>query len=516
MTTSRSSQALPSFWIGICFLAPLMLLAGTEERTWTDQQGRKLDGSLSSIRSGAVEILLAKDRRSVTIPRQLLSPTDQRYIEIWEELGFGKELPRWPAELGPLLNFTPRVESIQGAKGWIYTTPNYHFHCDVELAASLVKEYSLAFEGTFHAIQKLPLRLDPKPLEDKFNVRLMGSREDYLRTGAPKGSAGVYLVHSREILVPMDSLGVRAVGNRVAVDPKSYDSGTLVHEITHQVMHDWLDVLPVWFVEGFAEYMAAVPCNQGRFYFRDIHQGILQRLIEKHHVQKNRAATVLVDLAPPEQIMSLTHQQWSAALSNEPNAALNYRSAMMLVYFFIHLDGSTNGTALATYLRQARAGQKEMESFVANYNGAAEDYNASLQAYNQAVQTYNQDLQRFRKTVSDYNSRVRKYNEQVEKGLPVNSLIEVGPEPSAPPSPPRKPEMPTILSTGNLDGGTVDLGEAEKRAREALTRMRSPVELWKQMAAALEQRGIIIQPANAISGASLAAYDNLRPASGRK
>ena len=214
--------------------------------------------------------------------------------------------------------------------------------------------------------------------------------------------------------------------------------------------------------------------------------------------------------------MSLTHQQWSAALSNEPNAALNYRSAMMLVYFFIHLDGSTNGTALATYLRQARAGQKEMESFVANYNGAAEDYNASLQAYNQAVQTYNQDLQRFRKTVSDYNSRVRKYNEQVEKGLPVNSLIEVGPEPSAPPSPPRKPEMPTILSTGNLDGGTVDLGEAEKRAREALTRMRSPVELWKQMAAALEQRGIIIQPANAISGASLAAYDNLRPASGRK
>lgn len=408
--------------------------------------------------------------------------------------------PPWPAELAPALEFTPRTESAATPDGWVYTTPHFRFHCDAELAPGLIKHYALVFEGTFHAVRKLPLQLCPDPPQDRFVVRLMKNREDYLRAGGPKGSAGVYLLNSREILVPADSPGVRTIGKRIAIDRKSSDTGTLVHEITHQVMHDWLNALPVWFAEGFAEYMAAVPCEQGRFRFRAIHEGIRRHLQEEHLVPKDDQGALLADLAPPDQILNLTHAQWSAALTGEEDASLNYRSAMMLVYFFIHLDGSDDGQALAAYLQGTRSGREDMRSFVASYNEAVADYNAGLEAYNHAVTAYNQALLRFRQTVQAYNSRVRTYNSQLAKGASEDELIPVGPEPSPPPSPPVEPEMPAILAGHHIPGGAVDLSEAEKKARAILTRNRSPEALWNQMAAALEAKGILIRHADAMSG----------------
>lgn len=517
MNTVCSSQALIPRWIACLNLAlPLLLQGGPESRVWTDLHGRRLEGSLATIGHTSIELVLSGDRRTVTVPRQLLCAEDQRYILIWEKVGLERDSSRWPAELGPLLNFTPKSEGSSTPGEWVYSTPNFRFCCDVELAPSLIKEYSLAFEGTFHAVRKLPLGLNPQPSQDKFIVRLMANRDDYLRAGAPKDSAGVYLIQSREILVPIDSLGVRTVGNRVAIDRKSHDTGTLVHEITHQVMHDWLNVLPVWFVEGFAEYMAAIPFNQGRFSFRDVDAGILKRLLEEQPFASARSGGLQVDLAPPDQIMGLTHQQWSAAVANGRNAALNYRSAMMLVYFFIHLDGNQDGSSLAAYLNLARAGQQEMQRFVATYNGAVENYNASLKSYNDSVTVYNDELLRFRKAVQEYNSRVRAYNSQLEKGTPEHKLIEVGPEPGPPPSPPRKPEMPTILARNNLNGGTLDLGQAEMKARDALTQMRSPVELWRQIAQALANRSLMIRAVNTVPGHSLSGYDSPKPAVGRK
>jgi len=69
-----------------------------------------------------------------------------------------------------------------------------------------------------YAIKSLPLQLDPRPPGNgQFVVRLFRNREDYIKAGGPQGSSGVYMVRTREILVPMDSLGVRTVGRRVAI-----------------------------------------------------------------------------------------------------------------------------------------------------------------------------------------------------------------------------------------------------------------------------------------------------------
>jgi len=316
----------------------------------------------------------------------------------------------------------------------------------------------------------------------------------------------VYLVQSKEILVPMESLGVRAVGNHLAIHRRSYDSGTLIHEITHQVMHEWLDVLPVWFVEGFAEYMAAVPFRAARFRFRDVDRGIVDHLEKAYRISPTESGFYDVDLAPPDQLMGMSHAQWSQAVADGRDAALNYRTAMMLIYFFIHLDGKGKGAPILSYLARARTGQEELHAFVSDYNRSAKEYNAALRAFNEAVAEYNDALVRFRKSVRAYNARVRTYNRQVEEGLPPDARIEVGPEPGSPPEPPRKPPLPDILTCRQSGDGIVDLAEAEQQARQALIRMRSPAELWTQLAAALRERKIRIRAVNALPGRSLTGF----------
>ena len=49
-----------------------------------------------------------------------------------------------------------------------------------------------------------------------------------------------------------------------ATKDADYKADTLVHELTHQMMHFWLPYLPNWVVEGTAEYTENLPLNAGR------------------------------------------------------------------------------------------------------------------------------------------------------------------------------------------------------------------------------------------------------------
>tara|TARA_R110002096_G_scaffold173997_2_gene349553 strand:- start:6208 stop:7743 length:1536 start_codon:yes stop_codon:yes gene_type:complete len=475
----------------ILALGVATLTADPKERIWTNNKGSKITAQMVAIDGNTIRLLSRSNGRTVPVPLNSLSAEDQAYVAEWRELGFGTKVARWPRELRPMLNFTPR--QTDSAKGWVYTTPNYQFHCDVELQASLIKEYSEAFEATYFAIQNLPLQLNPEPPDGKFVVRLFEDRDDYLRAGGPQGSGGVYMIQSKEIMVPMQSLGVRSVGNRVAIDRRNYDSGTLVHEITHQVMHNWLDLLPIWFVEGIAEYMAAVPYDDARFNFREIHDGVREHLANEYGIEKTRGDQYFVDIISPEALMSLSHQQWSAAVSSGRNAALNYRSAMMLIYYFIHLDGKGDGSPMVAYLKQARSGQDDLKEFVAQYNEAVNTYNAQLRQYNLDVSTFNEKLTRFRQEVASYNERIKTYNRQLSERVPESELIKVEPKPGKVPSPPEKPVLPQILIDNPDGGGPVDLMLAEKNARRALFKKRSANELWSDMEKAFAKQNIRIQ-----------------------
>lgn len=476
------------------------LQADPQDRTWTSHTGRQLKARLVGIEGTTIDLRLSADGRVVKTSIDLLSEADRKYVEEWKGMGFGTKVERWPNELRPMMNFSARTIGKTVDDEYLYTTPSFEFRCDVELQDSLIKEYSLVFEGTYYAIANLPLGLNPTPPENRFVVRLFKERSSYLNAGGPQGSAGVYMVKNREILVPMESLGVRSVGRRVAIDRKNYDSGTLVHEITHQVMYEWLEALPVWFVEGIAEYMSAVPFDDARFDFRNIHEGLAEHLENEYRVEKTTKGEYLVDIAPPEQLMAMSHQQWAAAVAAGQNASTNYRSALMLVYYFIHLDGAGDGAPIVAYMHQARGKQNEIKGYVADYNSAVEEYNAALKAYNGAVDKYNAELRAFRERVDAYNASVRRYNAQLDAGVAESEIDPVAPKPGEPPTPPKEPVLPKILAENPDGGGMVDLMKGETEARRALIRKRSGDELWTDMEKAFAKHKIRIRPVSAVGG----------------
>src|SRR4030095_15100942 len=94
--------------------------------------------------------------------------------------------------------------------------------------------------------------------------KLFKDLASYRASGGPVNSGGVYDSRKETFLVPFESIGLKPLGTSF-VKSEDFDSSTMVHELTHQMMHFWLDFLPLWVAEGTAEYTSNLPLHAGRF-----------------------------------------------------------------------------------------------------------------------------------------------------------------------------------------------------------------------------------------------------------
>lgn len=253
----------------------------------------------------------------------------------------------WPRTVR--LEKTPEVETIKEdreAKEFIYESEHYEFVSDSLLGANAVREFSRVFEATWLVNALLPLDLRPMPEGDreKFRARIFTDEGDYLGAGGMPGSAGVYGRRFEALMLPLESLGVKIVGTRVTIDYVAEDYGTLIHEITHQMMNHWLNWLPVWYSEGSAEYVELAEYDNGRFSFIGQDRRLAAHL-------RLRSAAGKFEMLPLEELMTMDNRTWSAALTTEHGAMQNYASALALTYFFYQIDGDGKGTAMKDYLR---------------------------------------------------------------------------------------------------------------------------------------------------------------------
>ena len=71
----------------------------------------------------------------------------------------------------------------------------------------MVREFARMFEGTYEVNRLLPLGIDPKPEkgQEYFVAKLHATKEDYLKDGGIKGSAGIYSSGAKAIKVPLGS-----------------------------------------------------------------------------------------------------------------------------------------------------------------------------------------------------------------------------------------------------------------------------------------------------------------------
>ena len=491
-------------------------LSGKEVRVWTSAEGRTLEASLVEAGEREVTLRLSSGQEAI-LPLSRLSPSDREYIQQVSKRGGGRNLEPLPLETA----LSDSVEVKGGPR--VFRSPYFEFRNDRDVSPAFVAEAARIYEGTLAALHAIPhgLELAPPEGQTHFRGRFLDETdfdmiaEERMGTLPGQRVVGLYLSDSKELLVPYSSLGAKQLGSRMTLR-KSSDTSTLVHEIVHQVMHDWLPVFPTWFSEGLAEYLASIPNQNGRFMFRYAERGLKTRLEDRHGVSGRVIQGVTRPSRYFEGIVSASLTDAGAGLGGDREVAgsiqtdsvggaggtrdmrfdtwngtlAEYRDAMLYLYFFMHLaEPEQAGDQVGRYLRAVDIALGETDQ-IRKEVGAFEKQRVS---YNKAVRAYNEELGEFRKAVEAYNRKVVEYNDQVKSGVPLEKRIRVGEIPKLPVAPER-PEMSESIRLLVDDRRSINLVHfVQSRSLEVLLDERSPRQLDEDFRRAFAELGWEVQ-----------------------
>lgn len=343
-----------------------LLLAGiahaAEMRSWTDVQNRKIDGRMLSL-DGESVILELKDGRKVPIELTKLCAADAAYAR--SQNGGAKpasnEKPAdnfadpWPERIK--FGGDPDIRTVEedaDKKRFVYESAHYRYTCDVRLAQSVVKGFAVMFEATYLFCRSLPIALDGgQTTEGKLQILLFEKTEDYMKAGAPAGSAGVFMGSKACVMVPLTSLGVRPLGSGYILD-REKSNKTLPHELAHQLTPGpyFASGSMGWFTEGVAEYIAVTPYRSGAFSVRNNHRDIIA-YATAYGSKKNGGRALGKDIRVSD-LKSYMLQDYARFLE-QPQ--LNYGVGLLLAYYFLQLDGEGDGQRIKAFLKALREGK---------------------------------------------------------------------------------------------------------------------------------------------------------------
>lgn len=342
-------------WRFISMVLGLMCLpAAAAPRAWTLPDGRQLRATMTGIEGGKVQLLPHNGKATVSIPTAGLIPEDRSIVDAWVPEGrraagsnavVRRDAAGWPTMVA--LREDPSVtvvEENRERRRFVYRSDHFEFVSSQRLNGEIVREFSRLFEVTYESVAALPLGIHPEAPRGWFRVQLYATEAEYEAAGAPPASGGLFRGSTGEVMVPLPNLGVKQVKNRWIMDNRDGNQ-PLIHEVTHQVMGAWLSVLPVWFVEGSAEYLAAGRCANGKLTLHADFDNLAAFL----HEQKGIAGRD-IDLRHPQRLMIMSHDQWAKDLAG-PGGIKNYYSAMLTFYYFCHADGDGSGRNLIEYCK---------------------------------------------------------------------------------------------------------------------------------------------------------------------
>ncbi|WP_395749898.1 hypothetical protein [Prosthecobacter sp.] len=341
-------------------------------RPWKDVQGRVIQADFVEATADTVTLRLA-DGKEHTLPIARLSAEDQAFVKskvaavapaasATQAIVQGvtpavaaASMDRLPAEkrswpenvVVPTKSIEIHiVEENPAARKYVYRSEGFEFTSQAKLAGSVMKEVARTFEATKSLVSSLPWGVVCRPPEgfERYQAQLFETRKDYIAAGGPENSGGVYFTSDKIFRVPFPSIGLKQVGKTYAKD-EGYDGGTLIHEITHQVMDAFMIFLPLWVTEGTAEYTSMLPYNAGKFR-ADAHQKGL-----RDYIQQRVKNGFTLEIGSLEKHMTMNEDTWSgiADSSDKKMGELYFRS-VLTVYFFCHLDGDGKGTRFIKFM----------------------------------------------------------------------------------------------------------------------------------------------------------------------
>jgi len=359
-----------SLLTSLLFLTALPAQESVERvvRTWTSNDGHKTEAKLLSLEKDQAVLELASGK-TVNVPLARLSVADQDYIK--KNAGPQRSVApmakrAWPdvVEVSSRSLEVKAVEENAADKSYVYRSEFFQFTAQDKFAVSVMKEIARTFEATHALVKALPWGIDPKPPSDLgyYQAKFYATRRSYILDGGPENSGGVYFSRDRIFRVPFESLGMELRG-KTWYKNENYRNDTLVHEITHQMMHDFIPYLPLWVTEGTAEYAEMLPFNAGKFLVSSHERGLKEYLKEF----AERRSINPPDVGSIAEHMNMTSQKWhnKANESNKEQGRL-YFASCLLVYYFNHLDGDGKGTRFLKYLDKVAEARDAWQAFFEN------------------------------------------------------------------------------------------------------------------------------------------------------
>jgi hypothetical protein len=378
----RKILGFGSVIIAVAMLASAPAQApSTATRSWTTTEGKVFQAALVKVDGSQVTLRLTNGQlAAIAVTR--LSAGDQAFLKP----GAGAPGPATnPGGAGPTTatasvrtpidkRIWPKVVEVDSRsvevktvseqpeeQRCVYRSQNFEFTSQDKLAPSVIKEVARTFEATHSLVEALPWGIEPKPPEDRggfYRAKLYTTRENYIADGGPENSGGVYMSRDRVFRVPFESLGLELRGKTWFKKP-NYTGETIIHEITHQMMHEFLPFLPIWTAEGTAEYAEIMPYNAGRFTPSAAERGL------KDYIKKaERYRISVADLPLGLDLMRMPHEQWMASAQKNPTAQHRlYFASLMTVYYFSHLDGDGKGTRFLKYLDKIAEARDAWQAF---------------------------------------------------------------------------------------------------------------------------------------------------------
>lgn len=355
-------------------------------RPWKDTQGRIIQATFVSATADSVTLRMA-DGKEHQIALARLSAEDQAFaksqapapasapaaatVQGATPVVAASSLVRLPIEkrtwpenvMVPTKSIEIQiVEENPVARKCVYRSEGFEFTSQAKLSGLVMKEVARTFEATKTLVSSLPWGVVCRPPEgfERYQAALYETRNDYIAAGGPENSGGVYMSGDKIFRVPFPSIGLKLLGKTYTKD-SDYDGGTLIHEITHQVMDNYLTFLPTWVIEGTAEYTEMLPYNAGKFR-ADAHKSGL-----RDHIQEMQKRGYALDIGNLETHMTMNRDTWSgiADTSNKKMGELYFRSAL-LVYYFCHLDGDKKGTRFIKFMDAVYGDVEALHAFFAD------------------------------------------------------------------------------------------------------------------------------------------------------
>lgn len=360
-----------------------------ETRSWTDAQGNQTQAVLRGFDGGDV-LLQNAAGKTLRVPVKNLSEDDQRYVVLnistlidasatpLSTAPVPASVPvmakaTWPATLTAPDGLTNadyvELQSKPGRHLYRSRRFEYVLHAYDKLTPTVMKDVARVFEGTYELLSQSPFGVQAQPVNGYFRADLYQTMEMYHDAGGPRGSGGVYVRDEKVFKVPLDSLGLKRGANGYTRDD-NFELKTLVHEITHMMMHDILPFLPRWLIEGSAEYVECIPYKSGTFRHSDL-LGSVQRYNKDRLSGKYRLAGPPLDfvrniIRPPVVIKEGGIRFDRGETSPVPQVGF-YHTSMLLTYYFMHLDGDGKGTRLLKFLEAVRAEQPKHAAFMKEF-----------------------------------------------------------------------------------------------------------------------------------------------------